>query len=328
MNQMRQFLTTLVVVWMAAAIAAYIYSQQLQIPLRIAFAVLPAFLVEIVFYLAPGFAAVRKAFDRLGSKAFRAVLLAGSGVVPYLIESLRTGTFELTSFLMLLALVLVASFWYASVRRSVPVDLLFLAFMAAVYLSKIFDQVYGRPAPHLALAILGKVMWIRLGVMAVLSLRSIEEARFGFVPSPKEWRTGVQMYLYFLPVGVALVWIVRFARFHPLPLVWWKFALLLVGTFFGFLWVVALAEEFFFRVFLQQLLAHETRSDFIGLILASALFGVAHLWFGQFPNWRFGVVGAVAGLFYGVAFLKSRSIRASMVTHALVATTWRMLFTG
>jgi len=325
---MRQFLTTLAVVGMAAAIAAYFYSQQQQIPLRIELAVLPAFLVELVFYLAPGFAAVRKAFDRLGSKSFRAVLLAGSGVLPYLVESLRTGTFELTSFVMLLALVLVASFWYASIRRSVPADLLFLAFMAAVYLSRAFDHVYGRPAPHLALAILGKVMWIRLGVMVVLSLRSIEEAHFGFVPSPKEWRTGVQMYLYFLPVGLALALVVRFARFHPLPLVWWKFALLTVGTFLGFLWIVALAEEFFFRAFLQQLLAREAHSEFIGLILASALFGVAHLWFGQFPNWRFAVVGAVAGLFYGIAFLRSRSVRASMVTHALVATTWRMLFTG
>ena len=325
---MRQFLTTLVVVWMAAAIAAYFYSQQLQIPLRIAFAVLPAFLVEIVFYLAPGFAAVRKAFDRLGSKAFRAVLLAGSGVLPYLIESLRTGTFQLTSFVVLLAVVLVASFWYASIRRSLPVDFLFLAFMAAVYLSKTFDYVYGRPSPHLALAILGKVMWIRLGVMAVLSLRSIEDARFGFIPSLKEWRTGVLMYVCYLPVGLALVLVVHFARFHPLALVWWKFALLTAGTFLGFLWVVALAEEFFFRAFLQQLLAREAHSELIGLILASALFGVAHLWFGQFPNWRFAVVGAVAGLCYGGAFLKSRSVRASMVTHALVATTWRMLFTG
>src|ERR1700732_4140264 len=104
---MRQFLTTLVVVWTAAAITAYFYSLQLQIPLGVELAVLPAFLVEIVFYLAPGFATVRKAFDRLGSKTFRAGMLAGTGILPYLIESLRTSTFELTSFLVLLAVVLV-----------------------------------------------------------------------------------------------------------------------------------------------------------------------------------------------------------------------------
>jgi len=323
---MRQFLTTLVVVWMAVAIGAYLYSQQQQIELSLAFAVLPAFLVEILFYLAPGFPAVRKAFDRLGSAVLRAALLAVSAVLPYLIESLRTGSFRLTSFLALLALVLVASFWYAFVRRSMPADLLFLAFMAAVYLSRIFDWVYGRPAPHLALAILGKVMWIRLGVMAVLSLRRVEEARFGFIPSPAEWRIGILMYVCFLPAGVALAWLVHFARFHPQALVWWKFALLLLGTFFAFLWVVALAEEFFFRAFLQQLLARAAHSEFIGLILASAVFGAAHLWFGRFPNWRFALVGAVAGVFYGVAFLRSRSVRASMVTHALVVTTWRMFF--
>lgn len=325
---MRQFLTTLVVVWMAAAIAAYFYSQQLQIPNGVALAVLPAFLVEIVFYLMPGFAAVRKIFDQFGSKGLRAALLAASAVLPYLMESLRTGGFQLTSFVELLALVLVAAFWYAAIDHSVPVDLLFLAFMAAVYLSKAFDHVYGRPAPHLALAILGKVMWIRLGIMAVLSLRSIEDGRFGFIPSTKEWRTGVLAYVCFVPVGIALAWAVHFARFHPLQLVWWKFALLAVGTFLGSLWVVAVAEEFFFRVFLQQLLARAAHSEIIGLIAASALFGAAHLWFGRFPNWRFAAVGAVAGFFYGAAFLRARSVRASMVTHALVATTWRMFFTA
>jgi hypothetical protein len=34
----------------------------------------------------------------------------------------------------------------------------------------------------------------------------------------------------------------------------------------------------------------------------------------------------VAGVFYGLAFRQARSIRASMVTHALTVTTWRMLF--
>jgi hypothetical protein len=33
-------------------------------------------------------------------------------------------------------------------------------------------------------------------------------------------------------------------------------------------------------------------------------------------------------VFYGIAFLKAQSVRASMVTHALVVTTWRMFFAG
>src|ERR1700683_1930553 len=103
MKRMRQFLTTLVVVWTAASIATFVYSQQQNIPSSIAIAVLPAFLMEAVFYIMPGFVEVRKAFDRLGGKPHRGALLAASAAIPYLVEAPRTGTFRLSSFLALLA---------------------------------------------------------------------------------------------------------------------------------------------------------------------------------------------------------------------------------
>jgi hypothetical protein len=238
---MRQFLTTLSLVWIAACIAAYIYSQQQHISSTLALAVVPAFLVELGFYLVPGFTSVRKRFDAFGSKPLRAALLAVSGVIPYLMEASRTGAFRLVSFVELLAVVLVAAFWFAWISKNMFVDILFLSFMAAVYLSKLFDLAYGHPAPHVALGILGKLMWIRLGLMAVLSLRSLEDARFGFWPTLEEWRIGVQHFAFFLPIGAGLGYLVRLGRFHPQPLPWWKFGLLLVGVFWGILWVVSLA---------------------------------------------------------------------------------------
>jgi len=278
---------------------------------------------------------VRKKFDALGSRPLRAALLSASAVLPYLMVTSRTGSFSAIHFLELTGVVLVAAFWYAWVPRGIVPDLIFLGFMASVYLSSLFDQVYGHPAPHAALGILGKLMWIRLGLMAVLSLRPLEDARFGFVPSPQDWRVGVQHYLYFLPVGAALGYWERFARFHlqahlqahPQAMDWWKFPLLLVGTFAGILWVVALAEEFFFRAFLQQVLARRMHSETFGLLAAAVLFGLAHLPFRGFPNWRAVSMAAVLGLFCGLALKKARSVKASMVTHALVVTTWRMFFT-
>jgi membrane protease YdiL (CAAX protease family) len=287
----------------------------------------PAFLVELGFYLVLAFAPVRKAFDGLGSKPVRAALLAASAVLPYLIESLGTGTFHMVSLLELLGIVLAASFWYAWIGRSVPADLLFMALLAAVYLTKIFDLVYGHPAPHLALSILGKLMWIRLSMMAVLSLRTIDDKRFGFIPTLSEWRVGAMYYLFFLPVGGTIGYLLHFARFHPPALVWWKLAALVIGNFIAFLWVVALFEEFFFRAFLQQLLSQWWRSEVWGLIVASIIFGSVHLPFrAPPPNWRFAIVAAITGIFYGLAFMKGRSVRASMVTHALVVTTWRVFF--
>jgi uncharacterized protein len=291
-------------------------------------AVLPAFLMEAVFYLMPGFEAVRKVFDRLGAKSLRAAILAATAVIPYLVEAPRTGTFRLSSFVALLAVVLLAAFWYALLRPGLLADLLFLALIAAVYLStfKFFELVYGQPAPHVQLAILGRLMWIRLGIMAVFSLRGIPDPRFGFVPSRSEWRIGFLYYLLFLPVGGAIAYLLKFARFHAPAMEWWKVALLIPGMFLAFLWVVALFEEFFFRAFLQRLMAQAMGSEMAGLAVVSVLFGLAHLPVRHFPNWRFAILGGVSGVFYGLAFLKAGSVRAGMVTHALVVTTWRMFF--
>jgi membrane protease YdiL (CAAX protease family) len=44
-----------------------------------------------------------------------------------------------------------------------------------------------------------------------------------------------------------------------------------------------------------------------------------------FPTDALGLA-TLAGIFYGLAFRQARSIRVSMVTHALTVTTWRMFF--
>jgi len=201
MKRMRQFLTTLLVVWTAALLATYAYSQQQNIPSWVVLAVLPAFLVEIAFYLAMGFPAVRKAFDGVGSKPLRAALLWVSALLPYLLATVAAGTFQWRSLGILLAMTFVLSFWYAWLRPGLPVDILFLALLAGAYLTKIFDPIYGLPAPHVPLSILGRLMWIRVSVMAVLSLRTIEEAQLGFIPSLRDWKIGTLYYLAFLPVG-------------------------------------------------------------------------------------------------------------------------------
>jgi membrane protease YdiL (CAAX protease family) len=150
----------------------------------------------------------------------------------------------------------------------------------------------------------------------------MEGINFGFVPARTDWVVGVRNFLYFLPLGFVLgYWLDFFSLRSPLDRMW---PLLFVLTFLAFLWVVALAEEFFFRGLLQQLLARITSSEWFGLIAASVIFGLAHLWFGEFPNWKFVPIATCAGLFYGRAYMQARSIRAAMVTHALVVAVWKV----
>ena len=129
-----------------------------------------------------------------------------------------------------------------------------------------------------------------------------------------------------MPVGALLGYLLHVARWHPFAELSWKLPLLVLGRFLGVLWVLALAEEFFVRGFLQQILSRAFRSEATGIVVTSLVFGALHLPFGTFPNWRFAALAATAGLFYGMAFAKTRSIRAPMVMHALVVTAWQLFF--
>jgi membrane protease YdiL (CAAX protease family) len=176
----------------------------------------------------------------------------------------------------------------------------------------------------LALSVLGVSMWVRTGILATLSIRRMEGIGFGFIPRGREWLLGGRYYLYFLPVGLVLAVVLAFVR-PEAPALSIRTVLLAVGTFLGVLWVLALSEEFFFRGILQQQLSRAMRNEWGGLVVASVLFGLVHLPFRQFPNWRFALLATVAGVFYGLAYMRGRSIRPAMVTHALVVTTWKLI---
>ncbi len=94
----------------------------------------------------------------------------------------------------------------------------------------------------------------------------------------------------------------------------------------GILFFTAWPEEFLFRGLLQNLLARSLRSPFAGLLVTAVIFGLAHINNGAFPNWRYVLLATIAGIFYGRVWLKTCSIFASCLVHALVDITWHALF--
>ncbi len=319
MRVLRPYLLIVLVVWAAGALAAYLYSRQIGIEWGAAVALLPAFLLEAAFYVALGRDDVRNLLAKLPPSTL-AFWLWVTALAPFVTAGLATSW---TQFAWIALLALVVSFWYIALPHNGFVDVAFLVLLAAVMLTKVFERFYISPFPKLHLEILGQLMLIRTGVFALLCMRNVRGIGFGFIPSRREWTVGAQYYLLFLPVAVLLAVWLKFITLRWPPHPWWKASLIALGTFLGILWVVALSEEFFFRGLLQQSLDKLSGSRWIGLVAASALFGSAHLWYRAFPNWRFAILAAVAGLFYGLAFRSGNGIRASMVTHALVVTTWK-----
>jgi membrane protease YdiL (CAAX protease family) len=317
---------TVILPWFlaACAIAGYLYSLEQHIPTGTALAVLPAFLLEAAFFYVLAVDGARARVEKL-RPAVAASALTIAAIAPYLVASLALGTFRWQSLAWIVVLAATASFWYVLLPHQPAVDIFFLIFMAVVWLSRILHRSY-EPSPHprIPMDALAQLMWFRTGIFAMVSVRRATGMGFGFWPARREWKIGALYYVAFLGPAALLAWWIGFAKFH-MPHFGWERSAIVVATFFGVLWVLALGEEFFFRGLLQQWMT-AWLGDWAGLLVTSLLFGSVHLWFRKFPNWRIAAIAVLLGIACGLAFRQARSIRASMVTHALVVTTWRVFF--
>ncbi len=291
-------------------------------------AALPAFLLEAVFYLGSIFESTRQWFSGLGSRWTQAALLWVTAMLPFLVFSLTAGTYRPDAFYLLAALCAVFAFWYAVLPRRTAYDVGFLVIAAAPIILRVFKRIYIPPHEGLHIDILGHLMWIRLGIVALLVLRKWKPGPFGFWPRREEWKAGILYYSLVLIPIVALATALHDVRFEPPHGAWWKITAVGVGTFFGVLWVVGLGEELFFRGMIERALLNSSRSPALAVAASAAVFGCAHLWFHRFPDWRRALVAGLLGVACGIAYARSGSVRAPMVTHAFVVATWRVLFSG
>jgi len=289
-------------------------------------AALPAFLIEVSFYLFAMFESTRAAFARIRGRRSQAALLWISALIPYAVFALAAGTFTRNGFYLLAMLTAVFAFWHAVLPRRFAYDVGFLAIAAAPVVLRVFQRIYVSPDPHLRVDVLGHLMWIRLGVIALLVLREWQPGPFSLWPQASEWRSGLIWFAVFiLPIaGVAIgTHDVQFGLAHG---TWIDIVAIAAGTFLGGLWVIALSEELFFRGVIERALLNQWSSPLPAILISALIFGSAHLWFHAFPNWKRACTAAVLGIACGVVYWRSGSVRAPMVTHAMVITTWRVFF--
>jgi membrane protease YdiL (CAAX protease family) len=326
LRTLRPFFISLFCTSVALATAAIVYSKQHPHTSWIVSAALPAFICEAVFYLASIFKQTRELFRKLRAGRLQAILLWISALAPYLIFSLSAGTFDRNRFYLLATLTAVFSFWYAVLPRRAAYDAGFVILAAVPQITRVFTRLYISPNPHIPADILGHLMWIHVGVVALLVLREWKPGEFSLWPTPREWLIGIFVFLLGIAPLIGLAQAVHDVRFVAPHSLWWRLAGEGIGTFFGILWVVALSEELVFRGFIQRALENHWRNPAIAILVSAVLFGSAHLWLHAFPNWRHSIVASLLGIACGIAYWWSGSVRGSMVTHAFVVVTWRLFF--
>jgi membrane protease YdiL (CAAX protease family) len=318
------FRAALLIGWGVLGLAGMWYARSRGIPSWAALPVVAAFLIEYPFYLVPAFPAVRERVHGMGVPAF-AVAVA---VLPYLACCCGAVRFEWAGLARIAAVALAVGLWYVVLPAARVTGVAFLGLVGAVLLGGYFNPIYAPLHPEFKdlknVIVIPHLSLISMAVMALMLQRRVPETGYGFIPNRREWRIGLLHFLCFVPVGLPLALLLHATHFAtPKP------AFYIAGTFVGMFCVVSLSEEFFVRGVLQGWIEEWIRSRAGALLVTSAIFGLLHLGMGgraAFPNWKWALVAGVLGWFCGHARNQAGSIRASMVTHALVATTWRAFF--
>jgi len=241
--------------------------------------------------------------------------------VPYMLVTCAAGDFRWVWLVLYAALPPAVAILLAQAARSDTADrgnwrdYLVLAILGLAVDLRWFEAAW--PA-HLA--IFNKVLLLNAGVYGFVLIRNLQGTGFNLRLKLKDVAIGLRELVLYVPFALVLGLSLGFLHAHavlPRPS---ASAFAWIFTFF----FIAVPEELYFRGWLQNLL--ERRMGRLpALLLTSALFGLSH--FNKravYFNWRYVLLAALAGIFYGRAWRQERRVVASAVTHASVDTIWSL----
>jgi uncharacterized protein len=181
-------------------------------------------------------------------------------------------------------------------------------------------QLFPYPAP--LTHTLSIVLALSTGVAGFVLVRGLEGVGYAV-----EWRRGFGWtfgFLYVVYAAIAVILGIRmgFLTFAPSLTRGPSLPIAVLGILFFTAW----PEEFLFRGILQNLLARTLNNEWAGWAVASLIFGLSHLHHAPYPNWKYALMATIAGLFYGRAWMKTRSLVPGTLVHAAVDISWHILF--
>jgi membrane protease YdiL (CAAX protease family) len=196
-----------------------------------------------------------------------------------------------------------------------------LDFLVLIPLGLAVDLRWLEPAWPPRLGLLGKLTLLDAGLYAFLAVRCLTAVGYDLRFRARDWRIGLREFLFYLPIAVPIGLALGFLHFHRHIDHPWLILPAWIFTFVG----VALPEEIFFRGWMQNLLERRIGRT-AALLVTAVVFGLSH--FNKrtaFFNWRYVLLAALAGIFYGRAWRQDHRIAASAITHSTVDTLWGAL---
>jgi membrane protease YdiL (CAAX protease family) len=249
------------------------------------------------------------------------LVLPAALCVPYAMVAISYGQFRWgwLALYLLLPVVISLLLYRASVadtaQRGDWRDFLVLAVLGLAVDLRWFEPAW---PPHLA--VFNKILLLDAGIYGFLAVRRLKGVGFDLRLRLSDLRIGGRELAIYAPVAIVIGLWLGFLHLHAyVPAV----SHVVLGWIFTFLFI-AVPEELFFRGWMQNLLERHLGQRW-ALLTTAVLFGLSH--FNKRAvhfNWRYVVLAALAGIFYGRAWRQERRVGASAITHASVDTLWSL----
>jgi membrane protease YdiL (CAAX protease family) len=171
------------------------------------------------------------------------------------------------------------------------------------------------------LAGLGKLLLVDAGLYGFVAIRQLRGTGFDLHFRRGDWKTGLRELALFTPLVLGFGLALGFLHPHVSGL---RFSM--IPSWIYIFIFIAVPEELYFRAWVQNLLERRVGRH-AALAITAVLFGLSH--FNKRSahfNWRYVILAAIAGIFYGRAWRERRRVPASAITHASVDAIWSFWF--
>ncbi len=245
--------------------------------------------------------------------------------IPYVLVTGAAGNFRWSWFALyaLLPVAISVLLWLAR-RADISNRGDWRDFLVLAVLGLAVDLRWFQGAWPARLDVFNKILLLDAGIYAFLVIRQLDGVGFDLRLRLADLGIGLREAAFYTPFALAIGLGLSFLHIHYLWPGAGAMALAWIFTFF----FVAVPEELFFRGWLQNLLERRM-GRYPALLLTAALFGLAHfnkhtVGFKVHFNWRYVLMAAIAGVFYGRAWRARRRVGASAITHATVDSIWSL----
>jgi membrane protease YdiL (CAAX protease family) len=171
-----------------------------------------------------------------------------------------------------------------------------------------------------------KLLGLDLALIIFLLLRPLPGIGYTFRLTRRDLVLSLAGAATFLAVGIPTALAMSFAEYSGVGLDPVRGLLSFLVIYF----FIAVPEELLFRGLFQNLIEQWSGRSWITLVMASVLFGAAHLnnatAHHNVPNFTYMLLASLAGVAYGVVWRSTGTIAAAAATHAFVDWVWVTAF--